>query len=193
MRWLRARLGSSEAGLTLVELLVASAMSVVIVGATVSMLISAVRTQPQISEQAQSISEARWVQERMTRELRNGVRIDEATSSVVSFVTQVRRTACGGATPLDEDTPAIDCQVTYDCSSGTACTRTEAAMGDLEGGTPRTLVTGIESSSVFNYSPSAADPTFVGIVLRVPNPRGPGSLTVSDGASLRTPILLSAG
>lgn len=187
--------GGSESGLTLVELLVAASMSVLIVGAAGSMLISAVRTQPQISERAQNVSTARYVLERMTREIRNGVRVDEATGAKVSFVGKVRRTACGSGATLASDQPARECQITYDCSSGTACTRAEAEKEEVGGGAPQ-LLTGdiaLAGGEVFNYSPSAAEPTYVGITLRVPNPSGSGALTVSDGASMRTPTLLSAG
>jgi hypothetical protein len=190
---MRSRLAGEERGLTLIELLLAAAMSVVVVGAGTSMLISAVRTQPQLSERSQKVTEVRWVQERMTKELRNGIRVDEATSTVVSFVTRVRTTACGAGAPLSSDTPAIDCQVTYDCSSGVACTRAEAAEGLVGGGTPRPLIGDLESGAVFDYFPSKEEPTYVGIVLRIPNPGGSSALTVSDGASLRTPVLLSSG
>lgn len=190
---MRARLLSDERGLTLIELLVAAAMSVVIVGAGTSMLISAVRNQPQLNERNQKVTEVRWVQERMTKELRNGVRVDEATPTTVSFLTRVRTTTCGAADGLDSDAPATNCQVTYDCSSGDACTRAEASEGIVGGGTPKPLISGLESGAVFNYFPNKEEPTYVGIVLRVPNPSGSSALTVSDGASLRTPVLLSSG
>jgi hypothetical protein len=196
MRRLRTRLGagSSEAGLTLVEMLVAASMSVLIVGAVSSMLISSVRTQPRVSEKAQSVSTARYLLERLTREIRNGVRVDEATGARVSFVSKVRRSSCGGSGTLEGTQPAIECQITYDCTSGTACTRTEATKGDLVGGTPRLLTAELDlaGSDVFSYSPSV-EPTYIGVTLRVPNPSGSGALTVSDGASMRTPTLLSAG
>ncbi|HEX6153727.1 MAG TPA: type II secretion system protein [Solirubrobacterales bacterium] len=189
---MRARILSDERGLTLIELLVAAAMSVVIVGAGGSMLISAVRSQPQLNERNQKVTEVRWVQERMTKELRNGVRVDEATASTVSFVTRVRTSTCGSSGSLDSDAPAINCQVTYDCASGT-CTRAEAPEGVVGSGTPTQLIDDLESGAVFNYFPNKEEPTYVGIVLRVPNPSGSGALTVSDGASLRTPVLLSSG
>jgi hypothetical protein len=187
-----ARLRSDESGLTLIELLVAAAMSVVIVGAGASMMISAVRKQPELSEESQKVTEVRYVQERMTKELRNGVRVDEATPTTVSFVTRVRTTACGGGGSLDPGTPATNCQVTYDCSSGT-CTRAEAAEGVVGGGTPKPLIGELESGAVFNYFPNKEEPTYVGIIFRAPDPSGSGTLTVSDGASLRTPVLLSSG
>lgn len=200
---MRARLRREEAGLTLIELLVAAAMSVIVVGAGTSMLISAMRTQPQLSERSQKVSEVRWVQERMTKELRNGISVRAATSTTVAFVTRVRTSVCGGSVPLDSDTPATNCLVTYDCSSGNACTRAEAPEDAAVGsGTPKTLIEGLETGAVFNYSPTPEldekspnyqEPTYVGVILRIPNPSGSGSLTVSDGASLRTSVLLSSG
>lgn len=191
-----------EDGMTLIELLVASAMSVVLVGAVGSMLIGSMRAQPGISERSQSISEARWVLERMTREIRNGIRVDQATSSSLSILTYVRRTTCGSGTAPSSSTPAIKCQVTYQCTT-TSCTRVEAPEGQYTG-TPRTLFSGINSSDVFCYVPStepdpltcgtgvsAAESTYVGVRLRLPNPDGDATgLTVSDGVSLRNATLL---
>lgn len=201
-RALRSRLGSAagEDGLSLIELLVAAAMSIVLVGAAGSMLISAVRSQPQLSERAQNISTARWVMERMTREIRNGVRVDQATAAKVSFLTYVRHTPCGGSGVPASGTPAIKCEVTYECTT-TDCSRIEAAEGKYTGTAVR-IFEGIDSSSVFCYVPSTEpDPltcgtavspgetTYVGAKLHIPNPTGPSGLTVSDGASLRNATL----
>jgi type II secretory pathway pseudopilin PulG len=186
---LNARLawGRREAGYTLVELLVASTMGVVVLGAVGSLVVSAMRNQPQVSERAQAISTARWVLERLTREIRNGVKVDKATASSVSFETYVRHSTCGGSGALASTSPSIKCEVTYTCTT-TACTRIEAAPG-VYTGTPRTIFEGIESSSVFAYSPSATEATYVKVTLQMPNPRGPAALTVSDGASLRNATL----
>lgn len=178
-----------ESGLTLVELLVASAMSVLIVAGATSMLISAVRQQPELSEKAQAISTARYVLERMTREIRNGIVVYDGTGSKVEFKTQVRREACGGGVEEDPDVPAIECRVTYSCTT-TSCSRTETAPA-VEGalGTPTTLVSGLVSSKVFNYEQESSEEdettTYVGIALHIANPDGEGELTVTDGASLR--------
>jgi len=188
-RRLAAAADGREAGLTLVELLVAAAMSVVLVGAAGSMLISAVRTQPTISKKAQNITKARYVLERMTREIRNGVRVESGSSSSVTFVTRVRRAECGGAVEEDPSQPAIQCEVVYSCP-GAVCRRTERAPGG-EGGTTTTIVEGLGSSAVFGYvPPSAPEATYVEVTLNIPNPEGEGNLTVTDGASLRTPTLL---
>lgn len=188
-RALHARFGEQggEAGLTLVELLIASAMGVVLLGAVGSMLISAMRSQPELTKRADNISTARWVLERMTREIRDGVRVDNATSSSVSFQTYVRHATCGGTEALPSTSPSIKCEVTYNCTT-TSCSRVEAAPGVFTG-TETTIFTGINSNNVFSYSPSATQATYIGINLRIPNPQGSSALTVSDGASLRNATL----
>jgi type II secretory pathway pseudopilin PulG len=177
-----------EAGITLVELLVASAMGVVLMGAVGSLVISAMRDQPKISEQAQTISTARWVLERLTREIRDGVKVDRATASEVSFETYVRHTTCGGTTPLESSKPSIKCEVTYTCTT-TSCSRVEAGPGFYTG-TATPIFKGINSNNVFSYQPEPPQaPTYVKVTLRMPNPSGPAALTVSDGASLRNATL----
>jgi len=179
----------SEAGFSLIELLVASAMSVVLLGAVGSMVISAMRSQPDLSKKSQNISTARWVLERLTREIRNGVKVDAATPSSVSFQTYVRHTTCGSSTSSASTVPSIKCEVTYTCTS-TACTRKETAPEVLTGGTPITIFSGIDDQNVFTYSPpSPAAPTYIGIRLHIPNPSGPSALTVTDGASMRNAVL----
>lgn len=184
-----------EAGMTLVELLVAASMSVVLVGAVGSMVISAVRTQPEVSGRSQNITTARWVLERMTREIRNGIEVYETpTASQISLRTQVRHSACGSGVEEDPSQPAIQCRVTYSCTT-TACTRTETAPSVESGGTPMTVVSGLSSSNVFNWERDTSleeEPiVYVGITLHIPNPDGSGNLVVSDGAGLRTLSLLN--
>jgi len=186
---LHARLAwrRGEAGITLVELLVASAMGVVLMGAVGSLVVSAMRDQPRISEQAQTISTARWVLERLTREIRDGIKVDNATPSSVSFETYVRHTTCGGTTPLAGTSPSIRCEVTYTCTP-TSCSRIEAAPG-VRTGTATLIFEGINSENVFSYSPSVVAATYIKVTLQMPNPSGPAALTVSDGASLRNATL----
>jgi type II secretory pathway pseudopilin PulG len=190
---LRRRLGSAdaEAGLSLVELLVASAMGVILLGAVGSLLVSAVRDQPKASQKAADIRTARWVLERMTRELRSGIVVRSAGASTVSFETYVRHASCGGSAPLPEKTsPAIKCQVRFSCAE-TSCTRTETPPGVLTGGTPVTLFSGLSNAaSVFSYSPTTTEPTYVRVTLSLPSPEGGGgATTVSDAASLRNATL----
>jgi type II secretory pathway pseudopilin PulG len=177
----------SEEGFTLIELIVAATMGVVVMGAVAMLVISAVRQQPHISKQAQNISTARWVLERMTREIRNGIAVKENSASMVSFEGYVRRGSCGGSGVASS---SIICRITYECTT-TACFRKESEP-QVNGGTPSQVFSGIDSNQVFTYAPSeAAAPqiTYVKITLRLPNPTGPGALTVSDGTSLRNATL----
>jgi hypothetical protein len=161
-----------------------------------------VRAQPQQSKQAENITTARWQLDRVTRELRDGVSVTSghAKANEVSFLARVRHTTCGGSVPTSPSATSIVCQVTYTCTT-TSCTRIEAKEGTFTG-TSTTIVTGIDTSSVFCFVPSteadptkcgpaqsATTPTYVGVTLHVPNPAGSGALTVSDGASLRSATL----
>jgi type II secretory pathway pseudopilin PulG len=189
-----------ESGMTLIEMLVAAMMSVIIVGASSAMLISAVRDQPALSKKAQNVTTARYQLERIVRELRNGVTVITKTPSEVTMLAQVRRVACGGAPQTDSAANPVQCRVTYSCD-GAICTRSEATPEGTPVGTPTIVVSGLGDTDVFCFVPSAeADPTvcgpaqegeeadpptFIGVNLEVPNPDGPGLLTISDGATLR--------
>jgi Tfp pilus assembly protein PilW len=182
---LRARLGEDEAGLTLIELLVAAAMGVVLMGAVVTVLVGGLRAQPKLSKSAGNIQTARYVLDRMTRELRNGIVVSEAKATTVSFETYVRSSSCGAKTPLAATSPSIKCQVRYTCESG-ACKRTETQPGVLAGGTPVTMVKGLSTATGFSYPSS----TYVKVTLVIPSAgAGSNATTVSDGASLRNATL----
>jgi type IV pilus assembly protein PilW len=178
-----------EEGFTLVELLVASAMGVVVMAAVASLVLSAVRGQPRITKQAENISIARQALGRMTRELRTGISVDaeHAKPNLVSFQGYVRHTSCGSSAVLASGTPSIKCQITYSCTT-TACSRIEAPLGIFTG-TSQQLITGLGSDQVFTYLPEEKNPKYVKITLRVPNPAGKGALTVSGGTSLRNATL----
>jgi hypothetical protein len=162
-------------------------MGVVVMGAIASLMIATMRDQPRISGAAQNVSEARWFLERMTHEIRNGIKVDNATASSVSFQAYVRRSSCGGTATLASTAPPIKCEITYTCGT-TACTRVESPP-ETTSGTAGTVFTGINNSQVFGYSPSAAEATYIKITLHIPDPSGEGSLTISDGASLRNATL----
>lgn len=186
-----ARLRRDEAGVTLIELLVAAAMGVVLCAAAGSLMISALRTQPEISKRSQDISTARWIMERLTREIRNGIAVDKdhATASEVSFTTYVRTSGCGSGKTLAASAKAIPCQVTYRCLAST-CSRTEAVPGVFTG-SARTIFKGFSNTNVFSYTPKASEAKFVEVTLTFPNPSGRGGdLTITDGASLRNANLL---
>jgi type II secretory pathway pseudopilin PulG len=174
-----------EDGITLIELLVGAAMGVAVMAATASLMISAVKSQPKISEKSQTITTARWVMERFTREIRNGIEVNpaKATASEVSFTAYVRTPTCGGTGTLAAGAKAIPCQVTYKCTT-TECSRIEAPPGEFKG-TETTIFKGIDSANVFSYTPSEGPARYIEVTLQFPNPSGTGDLTISDGASLR--------
>ncbi|HEV2858987.1 MAG TPA: prepilin-type N-terminal cleavage/methylation domain-containing protein [Solirubrobacterales bacterium] len=178
----------SESGLTLVEMLVAMTLGVIVMGGVLILLIGAMRSQPRLEKQSTNIQTARFVLERLTREIRNGIVVDKATASSVSFQTLVRRTACGASTTSASAAAATRCEVTYTCS-GSSCSRTESAPG-IYTGTSVTIFSGLNNSaSVFSYKPDSTSPTYIEVTLKVPDPKGTGSLTVSDGASMRNATL----
>jgi Tfp pilus assembly protein PilW len=179
---------SSEEGFTLVEMLVAMAMGIVVLGAVTTLMVGALRSEPGIAQKAADVQTARFVMERMTRELRQGSVVNKAEASTVSFQTYVRHSSCGGSTYLPSTSPSIKCQVTYSCA-GESCSRTESALG-VYTGTAVKIVSGLgNTTSVFNYSPDNTPPTYVGITITIPA-AGSGSATVvSDGASLRNATL----
>jgi type II secretory pathway pseudopilin PulG len=173
-----------EDGITLIELLVGAAMGVTLMAATASLMISAVKSQPQISEKAQTISTARWVMERFTREIRNGIEVnpEKKTASEVSFTAYVRTPTCGGSGTLPATSNAKVCEVTYKCAPP-ACWRTETDPGGS--GTATKIFSGIDNANVFSYTPTEGPARYIEVTLRFPNPSGTGNLTISDGASLR--------
>lgn len=175
---------SDERGMTLIELLVASAMAVILLGGVSTVLVGAVRKQPEISERGEAVQEARWVLERMTREIRDGVAVTSSSASTLSFEGYVRHASCGSTTPLPSSASAILCKITYSCTT-TSCSRGETTTASSGTGTLVPVFSGINSANVFAVDSSKEGGTFVGINLRFPNPEGDAHLTIADGATLR--------
>ena len=178
-----------EAGFTLIELLVATALGVVVMGAVVSLVVGAVRYQPKISKEAGNVGTARWMLERLTHELRNGISVKEGTASRISFEGYVRHGTCGGTTTLPAGSPSIKCRITWECST-TACTRRESSPATPGAGVAKPVFSGLGSSQVFTYVPSVAAATYVKATLRLPAPTDAGQpLVISSGAALRNATL----
>jgi type II secretory pathway pseudopilin PulG len=184
----RLRGADREGGFTLVELLVAALLGVIVMGAVAMLMIGTLRGQPKITKEAQNVSSARWMLERLTHELRNGIAVKEGTASKISFEAYVRHGTCGGSTTLAAGTPAIKCRITYECTT-TACTRQETSPATTTGVASQ-VFSGLSSSQVFTYVPSVANATYVKATLQFPDPTNAGSpLVISSGASLRNATL----
>jgi prepilin-type N-terminal cleavage/methylation domain-containing protein len=173
-----------DRGFTLPELLVATVLSLVVIGAAVTAFTAAIQSQPRVNSETGAIQQARTVMERITRELRQGSTVPSATSSQLSIVTLVHSASCGGP----GSNTAISCRVNYSCAAG-ACTRTEAKPdGTLPGPTVQ-VVSGLSSSNVFTYTPpTATAPAYVNVTLVFASESGSDdAITLSDGAALRNP------
>lgn len=181
--------GGDERGFTLIELLVAMALGVVVMGAVVTLVMSAVRYQPKISKEAENVSSARWMLERLTHELRNGISVKEGTANRISFEGYVRHSTCGGTTTLPSSSSSIKCRITWECSS-TACMRKESNPETPTAGIAKPVFSGLSSSEIFTYVPNVATATYVKATLRLPAPTDAGQpLVISSGASLRNATL----
>jgi type II secretory pathway pseudopilin PulG len=171
----------SEDGWTLIEMLIAASLSLVIIGAAMSMFTAGLKSQPRARSQSAGVQQAQTAMERMTRELRQGSAVVTATSTQIAVITYVDQATCGGAAA----STAISCLVTYACSSG-ACTRTVAKPDGSAPGTSRTVVSGMSSSNIFIYVPGAANaPAYVYVTLAFPNNGAHNAITLSDAVGLR--------
>ena len=186
-----------QQGLTLVELMVATTMTLMVLGAASALMIMALHTQPAISDRSFDIQQGRTFEDRFTRELRASYAIEpnpQPTSSQISFDTYVRSTTCGGAPLTNPAASAIPCRVTYTCSAGT-CSRAEGPTNTGEG-TAVKQVSGLDSSAgVFGTDPTSPpaspgtplpnSPGYITIHLAFPAKGGAGAIALDDGVDLR--------
>jgi Tfp pilus assembly protein PilW len=176
-RWASA-LRREEGGLTLIELLVAATLGLVVVGGAMTVFIGVIRSEPRTTSKVTAIQDARVTVDRITRELRQGLDTPTTSPSQLAIVTYVKAATCGGAGASS----SIVCRVTYNCSAG-ACTRVVSQPNGSAPGPATRVVSGLASSSVFTYLPSAADPTYVGVNLALET--GGAPVTLGDGVALR--------
>jgi Tfp pilus assembly protein PilW len=178
----------SEAGFTLVELLVGMTMSLILVIAAVAMFTSTLHREPKATAMADVLGTARNAVEKMTTDLRKGEKATLATPS--SLVLNV---PCTGSAANAEGS----CEISYQCAQEPrlttfSCTRTSE-------GTTTTIVKGLASDEVFCVFPTATagkecglesmvaekKPRYVGVTLQFPNYKGTNGTTIlEDGAGL---------
>lgn len=178
----RSRLRGEESGFTLTELLVAMTMLVGVMAGATSLLVGTMQSQPELTDRARQLQEARVAAERMVRELRQGYSIDSATGTVssVTFRTYMRRTCQGGAS-----TTANLCRVTYTCTPATRiCTRSTANANGTSPTAAVQILKGPSNADVFSVQP-----TYVGIKFVIPAKDGRGATTLEEGATLRNATL----
>lgn len=171
--------------MTLIELLVVLMVALIVFAAGLGLLQITMGQEPERREQAGAIQQARVMVDRLSRELRQGFGVQAAEPDRLVLLSYVKRQSCGGA---DGDS-SIDCQITYQCGGG-ACTRTERNTDGSGAGGPVEVVSGTDGQPVFSYSPSAADPDYVGIRLSLPaETAGEDAITLVGGVALRNAVL----
>lgn len=159
-----------QSGFTLVELLVATVLGLVVMGAGVMVFTASIKSQPRVTSRSAQIQQARTAMENLTRELRQASSVTNATSQGLTMVTWVNSATCGGS----YSATSRQCQVSYICTAG-ICTRTETNVDGTGTGSSRQVVKGLSNSNVFTYAPACSPP--VGA--------GEDSISVSDGVALR--------
>jgi Tfp pilus assembly protein PilW len=178
-----ARRLRGEGGFTLVELLMGLMLGLLVVGVGVTIFTASVQSQPKLTQRGEAISQARTGMERLTRELRQGATVFTAAANQLSFITFVHSpSSCGSG----YSSAANQCRVTYTCTT-TSCTRVLAKPNGTDPGAATTVVTGLSNPNVFTYSPSSANPSFIGATLVFAGQNGDDAITVSDGATVRNP------
>jgi type II secretory pathway pseudopilin PulG len=174
---------TSEAGFTLVELLVGTIMMVIITGAAVSMFISTIHDQSRITNSANQVGEARIALRKMTDDIRQGSSVTTGSATELKLKTYLHAATCAGSPSVSAT--AIQCTVTYKCLKETSkstyeCTRTVEA-------TTVKAVTGLSTNSIFVYTPASptTSATYIAVKLVLPASSGSNSTTLESGATLR--------
>jgi prepilin-type N-terminal cleavage/methylation domain-containing protein len=165
-------------GMTLIELLVASSVGLVVVGAALAMFMGGVRSEPKTAAKVAAIQDARVTLDRITRELRQALGVESASPTQLEIVTYVKAASCNGV----PGGASIPCAVTYSCEAD-ACTRTVAEPDGSASGTPTQVVSGLVSAAVFDPQP-AVDPTYIGVDFVIAS-GDDDPVSLGDGVALR--------
>lgn len=169
-----------EDGFTLHELLMAAALSLIVIGGMIMVMMVAIRSEPRTSERSADVQQARTAMDQITRELRQGATVISGTPYELTMVTFVNSATCGGA---GSETARL-CRVTYRCATD-SCTRVELNPDGSGAAESRQVVSGIADEPVFSYSPSVSASRYVGVRMLFPSRNGDDSITLSDGVALR--------
>jgi prepilin-type N-terminal cleavage/methylation domain-containing protein len=173
-----------QRGFTMVELLVATTMMVIITGATVSLFISTMKNQVNITKSADQVGEARVALRDFVDDIRQASEImTTPTSSELKLKTYVHATSCT-STPSATATGLL-CEVLYKCAKEASkatyeCTRKVSTASAV------IVASGLKTNEVFTYTPSAATTaTFITAKLVLPAPTGTNTTTLESGSALR--------
>jgi type II secretory pathway pseudopilin PulG len=159
----------------MIELLIAIVMTVIIIGAAVSMLISSMHRQTDATASSDQIGTARNAIEKMTADIRQGAKAELTGTTAVKLTTY-----CHSSSGVAR------CEVTYNCAAEVGivptqykCTRrvgTEAA---------RTVLTGLQTNQVFSGD-GRSEPRYVGVKVELQTPEERSVTVLEDGAALHS-------
>jgi Tfp pilus assembly protein PilW len=138
----------SEAGYTLIELLVASAAAITLLGATLSLLESSQQVQARDTEWALTLEEGRAGLARMTRDIRQASKVETQAAGAIDFFASV-----GG----------VSWQIKYECGVAQTGTKYDECVRFAAEGSKSLPSTGtpvirdvVNGTTVFSYSPSSS-------------------------------------
>ena len=162
--WARtsARERGSESGVALLELLIYTALVLVVIGATLTSLQTVTNAQALQTDRSTALASMRATLNRMTKELRQASSVDTSTSSasVMAFTTYLE---------------SVQHTITYR-ASGTQLTRA------IDGGTAVPVLKNLSSTQIFSTitGGTAQDIQWIGIQLRVLASKGVDSVLALD-------------
>ncbi|MBA2763252.1 MAG: hypothetical protein H0U42_01005 [Thermoleophilaceae bacterium] len=167
----RARSLPREDGFSLIELLVASTLSIFLLLVIAGFADIAQRSQSDTGARSDTLGRQRAALERMTRELRQATTVNATTAGLVEF--QVYGSAAG-----------VVRQIRFDCRFDARCRRYEGPAGGAWTLTDDSLVDSVQSAT-FTTQTLAASQDYIGIDLRVSLPGRPIPIALADGVHLR--------
>jgi prepilin-type N-terminal cleavage/methylation domain-containing protein len=178
----RARL-RDEHGFTLVEMLVASALSIVVFGASLSFVNASRSASDKNSNRSDSVLQSRDGLERLVREARTALPVGGATPSpaVTASSLVFQRVAPGASSDVVLASQTKE-WVRWACS-GTTCNRTSSASYPPPSSGGPTLVTALADTNVFTL----AGTNVLNVVMNISvgGSGTPDNVTLKDGVFMR--------
>lgn len=179
---------ASDGGYTLIELLIASAMAVVVLGVTVVLLGASQRVQARDTERALVMQEGRAGLGRMAREIRQASTVEETEAKANSIVFYA---TLGGTSWQIK----YDCNVAQTGTTYTQCVRYAAKQGEPLPTTGTPIATDVENvvngTAVFRYfngtTSTTTKPDVVTLRLELP---AAGTLKQIDKSGYRSVVVL---
>ena len=191
---------ASESGFTLIELVIAMALTVVIAGAMLTFMITSLHQGNEISSHAAATGQAEQGLEQLVQDLRDAM-AQNASGSALS-VQVSNPTSATTAISFDIPTPGADTTPqtdTWTCPS-TGATTEGTCTRSIAGGSARQEIRGVVSATFAPLSSSgvaltlpATNPSYIGITLDVQVTSQIDSTQSHVVTGITTPIIVQTG